>query len=44
MMLIMPLVIQAIADADDRQYMEQLYTEYHRLAYTAEQNHLDRRN
>ena len=31
MMLIMPLVIQAIADADDRQCMEQLYTEYHRL-------------
>ena len=32
MMLIMPLVIQAIADADDGQdALEQLYTEYHRL-------------
>lgn len=30
-MLIMPLVIQIIADDDNRQYMEHLYTEYHRL-------------
>lgn len=30
-MLMMPLVIQAIADDDDRQYMEQLYKDYHRL-------------
>ena len=32
-MLIMPMVIQAIEDEDDRQFMEQLYFEHSRLMY-----------
>lgn len=33
-MLIMPLVIQAIADDNDRQFMEWLYTEFHGLMFS----------
>lgn len=32
-MLVMPLVIQSIADDNDRQLMEQIYIEFHRLMF-----------
>ena len=32
-MLVMPLVIQAIEDDDDRQFMERLYYDHSRLMY-----------